>query len=205
MEKIKIAFENIPEIHIVEIIGINGDRIQVAENIPYFKKEYMALELGAFLTVADEEQQIMYDNYKYLLLESVLIAKYYTNIDVSELGNEEDWQMLFDYLTINGVYDKIREVINRDYTIVQDIAEKMLKPTRELFNRKNSLAYKVSIAFSSILDGNEDLAEAVARSEAVNNTMVDMIDAYNEQRREKKNKNIKLDNGAVISLAKKKK
>ena len=81
----------------------------------------------------------------------------------------------------------------------------MLKPTRELFNRKNSLAYKVSIAFSSILDGNEDLAEAVARSEAVNNTMVDMIDAYNEQRREKKNKNIKLDNGAVISLAKKKK
>lgn len=205
MEKIKIAFENIPEIHIVEIIGNNGDRIQVAENIPYFKKEYMALELGAFLTVADEEQQIMYDNYKYLLLESVLIAKYYTNIDVSELGNEEDWQMLFDYLTINGVYDKIREVINRDYTIVQDIAEKMLKPTRELFNRKNSLAYKVSIAFSSILDGNEDLAEAVARSEAVNNTMVDMIDAYNEQRREKKNKNIKLDNGAVISLAKKKK
>jgi len=205
MEKIKIAFENIPEIHMVEIIGNNGDRIQVAENIPYFKKEYMALELGAFLTVADEEQQIMYDNYKYLLLESVLIAKYYTNIDVSELGNEEDWQMLFDYLTINGVYDKIREVINRDYTIVQDIAEKMLKPTRELFNRKNSLAYKVSIAFSSILDGNEDLAEAVARSEAVNNTMVDMIDAYNEQRREKKNKNIKLDNGAVISLAKKKK
>lgn len=205
MEKIKIAFENIPEIHMVEIIGNNGDRIQVAENIPYFKKEYMALELSAFLTVADEEQQIMYDNYKYLLLESVLIAKYYTNIDVSELGNEEDWQMLFDYLTINGVYDKIREVINRDYTIVQDIAEKMLKPTRELFNRKNSLAYKVSIAFSSILDGNEDLAEAVARSEAVNNTMVDMIDAYNEQRREKKNKNIKLDNGAVISLAKKKK
>ena len=205
MEKIKIAFENIPEIHMVEIIGNNGDRIQVAENIPYFKKEYMALELSAFLTVADEEQQIMYDNYKYHLLESVLIAKYYTNIDVSELGNEEDWQMLFDYLTINGVYDKIREVINRDYTIVQDIAEKMLKPTRELFNRKNSLAYKVSIAFSSILDGNEDLAEAVARSEAVNNTMVDMIDAYNEQRREKKNKNIKLDNGAVISLAKKKK
>ena len=205
MEKIKIAFENIPEIHMVEIIGNNGDRIQVAENIPYFKKEYMALELSAFLTVADEEQQIMYDNYKYLLLESVLIAKYYTNIDVSELGNEEDWQMLFDYLTINGVYDKIREVINRDYTIVQDIAEKMLKPTRELFNRKNSLAYKVSIAFSSILDGNEDLAEAVARSEAVNNTMVDMIAAYNEQRREKKNKNIKLDNGAVISLAKKKK
>lgn len=205
MEKIKIAFENIPEIHMVEIIGNNGDRIQVAENIPYFKKEYMALELSAFLTVADEEQQIMYDNYKSLLLESVLIAKYYTNIDVSELGNEEDWQMLFDYLTINGVYDKIREVINRDYTIVQDIAEKMLKPTRELFNRKNSLAHKVSIAFSSILDGNEDLAEAVARSEAVNNTMVDMIDAYNEQRREKKNKNIKLDNGAVISLAKKKK
>jgi len=205
MEKIKIAFENIPEIHMVEIIGNNGDRIQVAENIPYFKKEYMALELSAFLTVADEEQQIMYDNYKYLLLESVLIAKYYTNIDVSELGNEEDWQMLFDYLTINGVYDKIREVINRDYTIVQDIAEKMLKPTRELFNRKNSLAHKVSIAFSSILDGNEDLAEAVARSEAVNNTMVDMIDAYNEQKKEKKNKNIKLDNGAVISLAKKKK
>lgn len=205
MEKIKIAFENIPEIHMVEIIGNNGDRIQVAENIPYFKKEYMALELSAFLTVADEEQQIMYDNYKSLLLESVLIAKYYTNIDVSELGNEEDWQMLFDYLTINGVYDKIREVINRDYTIVQDIAEKMLKPTRELFNRKNSLAHKVSIAFSSILDGNEDLAEAVARSEAVNNTMVDMIDAYNEQRKEKKNKNIRLDNGAVISLSKKKK
>ena len=205
MEKIKIAFENIPEIHMVEIIGNIGDRIQVAENIPYFKKEYMALELSAFLTVADEEQQIMYDNYKSLLLESVLIAKYYTNIDVSELGNEEDWQMLFDYLTINGVYDKIREVINRDYTIVQDIAEKMLKPTRELFNRKNSLAHKVSIAFSSILDGNEDLAEAVARSEAVNNTMVDMIDAYNEQRKEKKNKNIRLDNGAVISLSKKKK
>ena len=58
MEKIKIAFENIPEIHMVEIIGNNGDRIQVAENIPYFKKEYMALELGAFLTVADEEQQL---------------------------------------------------------------------------------------------------------------------------------------------------
>lgn len=203
MEKIKISAEKIPEIHLVEIVGNNGDKLQVAENIPYFKKEYMALELSAFLTVTDEDQQIMYDNYKYLLLESVLIAKYYTNIDVSELGNEEDWQMLFDYLTINGVYEKIREVICRDYAIVRDIAEKMLKPARELFDRKYSLAHKVSVAFSSVLDGSEDLAESVAKSEAVNNTMVDMIDAYNEQKKEKKNKNIKLDNGAVINFAKK--
>lgn len=207
-KKLKITKESIPEAEVVELEGRNGDKLEVKRHIPYGMKEVLAAELDVFLVVTDEEQQMMYNSYKRQLMETVLIAKNYTNIDVSGMGQEEDWRMLFDYLTYNGLYGQMMDVIREDYAMVKMIAEDVRLPTKELFDRKNSLAYKVSTIFGSLLDHPEDLTEAIAKSTEVNNTAVEMLGAYKEKQEETRQKNekkgMKLDSGRVISFAKKK-
>lgn len=207
-KKLKITKESIPAAEVVELEGRNGDKVEVERHIPYGMKEALAAELDLFLIVTDAEQQLMYNSYKRQLMETVLIVKHYTNIDVSGMEQEEDWRVLFDYLTYNDLYGRMMDVIHEDYAMVKMIAEDVRLPTKELFDRKNSLAYKVSTMFGSLLDSPEDLTEAIAKSAEVNNTAVEILGAYKEKREETRQKNekkgMKLDNGTVISFAKKK-
>lgn len=204
MDKLTITNAMIPEIHVHEYKDKDGNVFCVKTCIPYAEKELMALELSAFLMVTDEERKMMYENYKSYLLEVMLIAKHYTNIDMTNMDSEENWGMLFDYLVMNGFYGQMMDDIRDDYKIVRGISERMSKPAMTAFDRENSLSFKVSNLFGDVLD-REDIATALAKTDAVNNTMVDLIGAYNEKQQREAKKDLALQNGAVISLAKKKK
>lgn len=204
MDKLKVTRDMVHQIGTHEYKDHDGNVFCVKSCIPYAEKELMALELSAFLMVTDEEHKMMYENYKSYLLEAMLIAKHYTNIDMTDMDSEEKWMMLFDYLTMNGFYDLMMKDIRDDYKIVCGISDRMSQPAKITFDRENSLSFKVSNLLGDALE-QEDIATVLAKSDAVNNTMVDLIGAYNEKQHHEAKKDIALQNGAVISLAKKKK
>lgn len=204
MDKLKIESTMIPETGTVELRDDHGNAFLVKRHIPYAQKEMMALEISAFLMITDDEKKMVYENFKSFLLETMLICKHYTTIDVTELGSEEKMCELFDYLTFTGLYGMMMETVAEDYRMVRAISDKMLTPACTAYERENSLTYKISNLFGDALNS-ETLAETIAKSDAVNNTMVDLIGAYRDQKDRNAKKEMALGNGAVISLAKKKK
>lgn len=204
MDKLKIDSTMIPETEMCEMRDANGNVWMVKKHIPYAQKEMMALEISVYTMITDEDKKMVYENFKSYLIETMLIAKYYTTIDVAELGSEEKMQELFDYLTFTGLYDVLMETVADDYRMVRAISNRMMDPARVSYERENSLSYKISNMFGDALDA-DTMAQTIAKTEEVNNTMVDLIDAYREKKGRESNKEMALGNGAVISLARKKK
>ena len=204
MEKIKITAESIPEIKVVTLTCKDGTYVQVKEHIPYDSKEALALELAMYTSVTDDAAEIMYDSYKKPLIECALVAKYYTNIDVSQMNEEKDWKILFDWLTMNGIYAKLFNAIEDDYKLVRELYMFMRCATYRSYEGSHALSMRIKKSFASILT-DEDIAETIAKSEAVNNQMVDLLGAVTEKKENASTKNDKLslDGGAVINLAKK--
>lgn len=204
MEKtMQIVKENIPEAEVVELTGMNGNKVLVEKHIPYEHKEAMAFELFAYTSVTDEENGVMYDSFKKVLLECVLVAKYYTNIDISGMDAEENMMMLMDWLVMNELYEKLMDAVHEDYQMVQKMYEMMKHSSQMDFEAGHNLSLKIQKMLGMTVD-NEDLAETLAKSEEVNNTMVNLIGAYKKQQEADRNKDkMPLGNGAVISLAKK--
>lgn len=204
MEKIKIAAENIPNVGIITLTCKDGSHIEVKEHIPYDSKEAMALELAMYTSVTDDAAEIMYDSYKKPLLECALVTKYYTNIDVSEMAEEKDWKLLIDWLTMNGIYHELFSAVEQDYKLVRELYILMRYATYHSYEESHTLSAKIKKSFASLLT-DEDITESIAKSEAVNSQMIDMIGAAMERKEKQpaKNDKIALDGGAVINLAKK--
>ena len=206
MEKVKLDFGNIQE-EAVEVTGKNGDKVMVRKRIPYVEKEAQAYELAAGSFVIDAEGGVCYTSFKKNLLDKYLIAKYYTNIDVSDIEDDDGYMKLFDYLYYNELYDKIGQVIAADYFgCVSDMAWHLSGAAEQVYEKKNSLAYKLDQTFGFLFTG-EDLTDQIAAAEGVNEKMVDMFKALQE--RDEKNallKNSKAkvsSGGAVLNMAKK--
>lgn len=203
MDMIKITKEMIPEVKTVVL----KDMIEVKQHIPYEQKEIMALEYVTYINNSDDTVGVMFDSYKRELIELVLICKYYTNIDITSLDGEEGMMMLHDWIMANDLYDAIHDAVFDDYYIVEEIANDMKKHIRAVYDAQNSIGYKAKKVLGPLLE-TENIVDALAKSEEVNNTMVDLIGAYNKQKEAeatKPAKKQKLDSGLVVNFAKKKK
>lgn len=206
MEKVKINFEVLNENRSVELTGKNGDKIIVRSRIPYAEKEQMAYEMAASTQVIDEEKGTCYRTYQQHLLDAFLIVKYYTNIDVSEMG-EADFEKLFDYLVFNELYDALFDAVEGDYLrFTYDIAYRLVSAAMESYEKEHSLAHKVNQTFGFLFTG-EDLTDQLAAAEDINGKLVDMFKAVKE--RDEKNVLLKggkakvNSGGAVLNMAKK--
>lgn len=206
MEKIKIDAQNIQNTGVSVLECKDGTKIEVKEHITYDEKEAMAIELAMYTSVTDEDAAIMYDSYKKPLLECALIAKYYTNIDVSEMESEKDWKVLIDWLTMNGVYGTLLDAVENDYQLVKELYVLMRNATYRSYEESHALSTKIKKSFASLLT-DDDIAETIAKSEDVNRQMISLLDDAMSFREAQppKNDKLALDGGAVISLAKKSK
>lgn len=208
MDMIKITKEMIPEIAETIVHGENNTSVAVRSHIPYDQKEAFALEYAAYVNVEDRESLMMYDNYRRDLIEMILIAKYYTNIDVAELSVEDDWRMLHDWIVFNHLDTAIMQVIEHDYDITLCMAVRILNDMQNTYKKVNSLPYLIQKTFGSMFTG-EDFSEAFAKASDVNNQMVDMLGAYRDMQQknntpENQIMGGKLDlGGRVINIAKK--
>lgn len=204
MEKIKITREMIPSVEHVTIDIGNGQTLTVKKHIPYDEKEAFAYEYALYKNVEDTQNEIMYDNYQMHLIRVVLVAKYYTNIDISQMVDEADWRVLYDWMTFNSILSTIDEAIMDDYIYVEQMAQSILKSMRNIYVRDHSLQRNIMKSFGFLFSG-QDLTQLISKSSAVNNDMVSLIDAKKkvEQQSAKKNNKMTLDGGAVVNLAKK--
>lgn len=207
MDMIKITKDMLPEVKETVLTSDNGVSIIVKHNISYAQKEKLAIELMAYINAENEDTHTMYTNYKEDLVEMFLICKYYTNIDISDMNTEDDWKMLYDWLVFECMDEKIMSVISHDYDVVYGMAMTIIRGIQKINDKNYSLFFQLQNLLGSLLEVG-DITDALAKSEEVNNTMIDLIGAYNKQKQEeatKPAKKQKLDSGLVVNFAKKKK
>ena len=163
--------------------------------------------MAAASFVINEEDKVCYESYKRLLIETFLLTKYYTNVDVSEYESEEGYKKLYDYLTFNELYDPIMEACRVDHwRHVDEIAWRLKDAATTSYEKKNSLGYKLEQTFGFLFTG-EDLTDQIAAAEDVNGKMIDMFKAVRERDAKNalmKNSKAKINSGgAVLNIAKK--
>lgn len=202
---VKIDKEKIPAAGMVEILGKDGTRVTVKKHIPYDEKEAMAMELLLYTNATDDDAMVMYDSYKKVLLETVLIVKYYTDIDLTDFGEEDDWRVLMDWLVMNEIYNELMDRTAEDRQMVTEINRLMTNATRTSYASEHSLGVKVQKLLGDDVLENEDVFTSMAKSEEVNNVMLQLVGAYREQQKAEKNRKMDIGDGVVLNFAKKNK
>lgn len=202
---VKIDKEKIPAAGMVEILGKDGTRVTVKKHIPYDEKEAMAMELLLYTNATDDDAMVMYDSYKKVLLETVLIVKYYTDIDLTDFGEEDGWRVLMDWLVMNEIYNELMGRTAEDRQMVTEINRLMTDATRTSYTSEHSLGVKVQKLLGDDVLENEDVFTSMAKSEEVNNVMLQLVGAYREQQKAEKNRKMDIGDGVVLNFAKKNK
>ena len=189
----------IPQPHIENINGV-----EVKSNIPYEQKELMAAQLAAYTTTMDNEHELIYKSFKYQLIRFILVAKYYTNIDLTDAKTQEDWRVVFDWAVATECYTSILDYVGPDLSIVSMLYTDMQDASFRIYNKSNDVVFLLKKMFGSLIT-DENFAENIAKSQVVNRQMIDLIGAYMKQREQQPTAGkIKTTGGAVINFAKKK-
>jgi len=71
--------------------------------------------------------------------------------------------------------------LDEDLRKVLQVYERIREAAKLAFEREKSLSYLVGKAFGGILS-DEDITKTIARADGVNNTMVEMLGAFNRLR-----------------------
>jgi hypothetical protein len=142
-----------------------------------------------------------------MLVEAWLIVKYYTNLELPENPEDEDYEKLFDYLLYNELARPLMEAVSGDYFgYVEGITHLLIEAAKTVHEKEHSLAHKVDRAFGFLFTG-EDLTNQIAQAEGINEKLVDMFDAVREREQKNamlKNSKAKVNSGgAVLNMAKK--
>lgn len=154
----------------------------------------------------DEDSGVAYQSYQFEMIRAFLFAQYYTNLDVSEMDDEEGHKKVYDYLLSNNIMTEAVdafEELRDDILIVDSMYYHIMAAAKEVFDKKNSLSHKVMSSFASILT-DESLTESLAKSQVVNEQMIDLIGAFvREKDAQGKVPPVRVGNN-VVKLAKKK-
>lgn len=193
-EKIKISFDTNGKIGQYALRDKDGNEFIVSKSIPYADKEHMAFELAEQTTVIDEKQNVCYQGYTHHVILLYLIVKYYTNIDVSESTYEE----VYNWLVVNEIDTSIYGVIENDIDRVLAMADSLFETAQITFDKSHSLSQKVLNVFGSMLEG-EDMIETIAQMPEISNHLIEMMNAYNEQQKQKE-LNAKIEEPQVIAM-----
>lgn len=130
--------------------------------------------------VFDEEAGIAYEAYNAELIRAFLILKYYTDLDFAEYDNLEERCAIHDALASHGLWREIMEIVDADMDDVDVIACKLGSSARRSFEEKHSLSHMLMKTFGALL-GTEDLTQTVAKAEALNGKLIDMLAAVQKQ------------------------
>lgn len=128
----------------------------------------------------DEEAGIAYEAYNAELIRAFLILKYYTDLELAEYDNPEGRCAVHDALASHGLWHEIMEIVDLDMDDVDVIAYKLGSSARRGFEEKHSLSRMLMKTFGALL-GAEDLTQTVAKAEALNDKLIEMLAAVQKQ------------------------
>ena len=173
--------------------------------LPYSEMEAMAIEMAERTLLFDNETGVACIGHRESMVKGYLMAKYFTDLDVENCEPEE----VYDILMNSGLYEKIEGQVVEIIWRVDDIYRALCKNMISTYERENSLAYKLEKTFGFLFSG-EDVTETMAKSELINEQMIDMLGVFLNHKKEQEMLNVgKQDKaklrvgGALVNLAKK--
>ena len=192
------------EINTVKVEA-NGIFVEVKPWIPYSEMEAMAVEMAERTLLFDEENGFACIGHSENMVKIYLTAKYFTDLDVEGCTPED----VYDVLTRTGLFRKIEETVMENLWRVEDIYRALCNNMIDTYKKENSLARKLEKTFGFLFTG-EDMTESFAKSELINEQMIDMLGVFLANKKEqellhsgkKDNSKVKV-GGALLNLAKK--
>lgn len=168
-------------------VKIREQEIQVRKQITYDEKLQYAQEYTSAVCAIDDVQEMMYEAFDDGSIQSYLLLKYYTNIDVDEF--ESNMETLYD--AVLPYMDVVRDACFDDAIECERTASKYMKRAIEIYNTQHSLSQKIKTMLGGILDVN-DIGKLIAESKFVNEEMVDLLQKAKEREDQKEEKNVVL-------------
>lgn len=127
----------------------------------------------------DEELGLVYEAYTVELVLVICMLRYYTDLDMTEYESEEGWYTLYDILESHGILNHLLARLAPDLERVRAIYATIREASAKTFQHRHSLDYLAKKSFGSLLS-TEDITETIAKASDMNNTMVDLVDAFSK-------------------------
>lgn len=133
--------------------------IEIKNRISHEMKEQFAMEQVEGTLGSDDSLGVCYLLATYDLIENYLFAKYYTNIDVSEINTIDDYRRLYDYMLMNRLVLKdeyVWEYVGEDYALIRPIEEVYRDSVVKLYEAEHSLGNLVKGLLNTDPDTNNE-------------------------------------------------
>lgn len=196
MEKKKYQMK-LADYEMAEDVTIGGEVIRVKPRIPLDQKMQLASELVQMIAAEDEEAGIVTRSSLENVCELYLIIKYYTDVDLEDVGVEQ----VYDWIIGYDAYGRIKDIVMGDYWEVTYMVDQMFDGVKETYQAQHSLAHAVKTSFGFLFDG-RDITEVLAESRGVGDQMVEMIGRLDEAAKKDDAGHVKV-GGNVINIGKK--
>lgn len=203
MDKVKMDFANIGDIHKDRIVDVNGTQVTVRTHIPMEEKRKMAEEWTEMTVLFDDENNICLNSHENEFIRMYLMMKYYTNLDVDDVGVDDVANLLINTESEGKIYGCVVD----DLCYVQDMTIQMRSNVREMYNTGNSLAHAVKTSFGFLFNG-EDITETLAKSQILSDKMLEAVKVLQDKEKEapkKANNGVLTVGGKIVNIAKKNK
>ena len=177
MEKQKYNITGDMERHDGIYVDVNGERLLVVPHIPLAEKLAMANELVTFITLIDDDLEMISESHLYDVGLVYLTIKYYTDADLEDV----EPSAVFDWVINSGAYDKdIEGIVYDDRNYVVKMASAIYINISNAYMQEHGLAHAVKKTFGFMFNG-EDITETLAKSREVSETMIDVIGKLNSE------------------------
>ena len=199
MEKKKFKIAGCADLCDEYTIDVHGEELTVRTHIPLEQKLAMAQDLVTFISLIDDENEIMSESHLYQVGLVYLTVLYYTNADLDDVNATD----VFDWMINTGVYDQTLEsLVYEDRYYVVEMAQAIYKNISNAYAVEHGLAHAVKKTFGFMFNG-EDITETLAKSQAISDKMIDVVGKLNAAETQKaKDGGVKV-GGNVIRIAKK--
>ena len=199
MEKKKFKIAGCADLCDEHTIDVNGEELTVRTHIPLEQKIAMAQDLVAFISLIDDENEIMSESHWYQVSLVYLTVLYYTNADLDDVNASD----VFDWMINTGVYDQTLEnLVYEDRYYVVEMAQAIYKNISNTYAVEHGLAHAVKKTFGFMFNG-EDITETLAKSQAISDKMIDVVGKLNAAEQPKSKDGVVKVGGNVIRIAKK--
>ena len=201
MNKKKIDITKYADMHEeVTVVGKDGTSIVVRNHIPYNEKDNMAVEMIQY-TARVHDDSIVYIGYDKDKIKLYMIAKYYTDIDTTDV----DVGAISDYFINNEMLDQVCDIVGKDFEFVMEMYYTLYDATADTMADDKSISKALRTSFGFLFNG-EDVTESLAKAEAMKDTIYEAIGALRKVEKEKENNinngTMSID-GAILNFSKK--
>lgn len=122
--------------------------------------------MAAGALIFDEERGRVAESYNRDLLWTMLMMRYYTDLDMTAYDTPDGRYALYDILQSHGALEKIMEWTEKDLWRAEEIYHRISYSATRNFEQKHSLEHKLTALMGELLDG-ERFAQTMEKAEAL--------------------------------------